>query len=83
MSTPFLIRFSEAVVSRLVARGRVEIAAGQEQRVVAFVAAALAEAREGAQLVSTMSAALLRCPDVEELYADEDELKQTVDDLAR
>lgn len=81
VSTPFLYRFSLIVVGRLVERRRLEVVAGHEEHVVRFVADALTEAREGSSLLSTLTRALLSSPDVEELYADEDELKELINDL--
>lgn len=81
MSTPFLYGFAAAVVSRLLDGDRVEIAPGGQERVVRCVADELGAAREGASLISSLSASLLACPEVVELYADDDELKELVSDL--
>lgn len=81
MSTPFLYRFSAVVVRRLLDGERLEVVAGREEEVVRFVADALTDAREGSSLVSTLTRALLASPDVEELYADEDELKELINDM--
>lgn len=81
MSTPFLYRFSAALVSRLVVTQRLEVSPGAEDQVARFVAGVLGGAGEGASLISTLSGALLGCPQVEELYADEEELKELVSDL--
>lgn len=81
VSTPFLYQFSVVVVRRLLEGDRLEVAAGQEDLVARFVADALADAKEGSSLVSTLTRALLASPDVEELYADEDELRELINDL--
>lgn len=81
MSTPFLTNFSAAVVRQLVQRGLLEVAPGREEAVVAHLAAELFAAREGSQLIHTTARALLSAPDVEELYADDAELIELVQDL--
>jgi hypothetical protein len=79
--TPFLTRFSERLVVRLVAEGAVEIAELDRDRVVLFVANWLGTRARGGSLLSNVEAALLACPEVGELYADLDRLKAVVDDL--
>jgi hypothetical protein len=81
MSTPFLAAFSEAVVGRLLADGRLTIEPGTEARVVLFVANRLGTAQPGSSLLSCMEAALLACAEVVDLHADLDDLKAVVDDL--
>jgi len=81
MSSSFLIGFAQAVVDQLRMRGWAELCEGRAADVVAFVARRLGEAREGSSLISSLERALLACPDVEELYADLDQLKDLVDDL--
>lgn len=81
MSTPFLTGFASAVVARLVQTEQLEIVAGSEAAVAEFLAARLFAARDGAQLITTTGKALLAAPDVEELWADDDEIKQVVQEL--
>jgi hypothetical protein len=81
VSTPFLYRFSVIVVRRLLQGDRLEVVQGREEQVVRHVADALTQAREGSSLVSTLTRALLASPDVEELFADEDELRELINDL--
>ena len=81
MSTPFMMRFAESVVDRLIAEKLAEIAPGGRAAVVTFVAGFLATSAQGGSLISGLEQALLRCPEVLELYADVDRLKQLVDDL--
>lgn len=81
MSTTYLYRFSAVVVHRLIEGDRLEVSSGREEQVARFVADALTDAREGSSLISTLTKALLASPDVEELYADEDELKELINDL--
>lgn len=83
MSSPFLLAFTEAVLRSLDERELVEIAAGSHASVVAFVAGRLGSAREGDSLISSLSAALLASPEVIELYADNQTLKEVVTDLPR
>jgi hypothetical protein len=83
MSSPFLLGFVEAVVGRLVTDDRIEIRAGGEAEVVRVIAARLATATQGESLISTLSSALIACEFVEELYADDAELKDLVTDLPR
>jgi len=82
MTTPFLVGFAEAVVSLLVESRLVEIRPDGRSRVVVFVADWLATEARGGSLLSHLERALLACPDVEELYADVDDLKRVVDGLA-
>lgn len=81
MSTPFLIGFTSTVVTHLLAAGLVEIAPDREDHVVAFVADHLAGLRTGHSLISSLVAGLLACPDVEELYADDESLKELITEL--
>ena len=82
MSTPFLTGFTTRVLSDLLAGGHVEIVAGSEGRVVAFVADGLHGLGEGNQLVSSLVNALIRCPDVVELYIDNEQLKDVITGLS-
>ncbi len=82
MSTPFLHGFSRAVVDALLAEGLLEVADGARDRVIAHAARVLAEA-EHRSLVSTLAGALVGCPETLELYADDEQLKQLIQDLGR
>jgi len=81
MSTPFLQAFSQLVVSRLLSDGKLEVRAGSEAEVVRWLADYLAGPAQGFSLISSVSKALVNCPDVEELFADDDEIKGLVDSL--
>lgn len=81
MSTPFLVGFAERVVDRLLADDLVVLASGGRTAAVLFVAEFLATTAQGGSLISGLEQALIRCPQVDELYADLDRLKQLVDDL--
>lgn len=82
MSTPFLEAFTTAVLSRLLAEELIELRPGEEQGVVTDVAAALASVARGS-LISSLSAALVAADGVDELWADNDELKRIVDELGQ
>ena len=75
---PFLVRVVEQVLARLVEHGQIEIEAGSEARVVHEVADALGGLSHGHSLISSLSRALLSCEAVEELYADDEELKTLI-----
>ncbi len=83
MSSPFLTGFVEAVVSRLVSTGQLEIEPGATTAVIQGVAAQLATARDSSSLISTMSAAFIATEGVIELYADDEALKELVTDLPK
>jgi hypothetical protein len=73
--------FCLRIVADLVRAGRLVVVAGAERQVAAFAAAHLAARPEGASLVSSLSSALLACPEVEELYCDDLELRDRITDL--
>ncbi len=83
MSTPFLLGFAEALVARLLKEREIEVRPGSGEAVAAFLARGLAEASEGKSLISLTSQVLLQCDDVEELWADDERLKEIVQDLKR
>lgn len=83
MSTPFLMGFAEALVARLLEERELEVKPGKGEAVAAFLARGLAESREGESLISLTSRVLVKCDDVEELWADNDRLKEIVQDLKR
>ncbi len=68
----------ERVLHRLLAEDAVEIAPGREAAVLAHCIQALTEAPPGNQLVDTLAKALLSAPDVRELYATNDMLKDFI-----
>jgi hypothetical protein len=81
MSTPFLERFAHALVERLLAEGLLEIREGAEHLVGVALAAHLGGVGEGGQLLTEVDRGLIACADVEELYADLEQLKELVQDL--
>ncbi len=80
MSTPFLQAFSLAIVSRLLETEGLAIT-GPPTEVARFVAAELAKPSSGRSLISSVAAALIACPDVDDLFADNDRIKDLVDEL--
>lgn len=73
--------FCLRIVTDLVRTGHLVLSAGNERRVAAFAASHLAARPEGASLVSSLSAALLSCPEVDELFCDDLELRDRITDL--
>ena len=82
MTSPFLQNFSAKLVTRLDEDGHLLLSVPREE-VVEFVANHLGGLSEGRSLLSELVSALLDCPGVEELYADDDTLKQCLEDLHR
>jgi hypothetical protein len=82
MSSPFLLSFTASVVDRLLANGDL-VLTGPRDAVVHHVAGQLGSAGDHSQLIATLSAALLSSPDVDDLYADDDALKDLVTALPR
>ncbi|TVQ94091.1 MAG: hypothetical protein EA397_02985 [Deltaproteobacteria bacterium] len=83
MSTPFLLHYAASLVQALLDEDLIEIRAGQEEVVVRYLAKELQLRGEGRSLISCTSQALLRCDQVEELFADDDEIKELVQDIGR
>ena len=81
MSTPFLTAFALGITTRLVRAEQLIIQDGHFDDVVTFLAADLAKPKEGRSLISTVSAALIRCEYVEDLFADDQAIKAEVDDM--
>lgn len=81
LSTPFLTAYAHRVVHRLVGAAAIEIEPESIDEVVAFVADYLASRPQGFSAISSTSKALIMCPNVVELFADDDEIKEIVDGL--
>ncbi|MFT4622330.1 MAG: hypothetical protein ACI8PZ_000986 [Myxococcota bacterium] len=80
--TDFLLGFSASVVQALLERGQLELTAtGTLEGVVRHVAAHLGSAQPGHSLVSRFVQGLLASPDVDELFVDDDELTELIQDL--
>jgi hypothetical protein len=75
-----LARFAHVILDRLVAAEAVELAPGGHDDAAAFVAHALRNA-EMRSLVTSLESALLRCPEVTEVFCSDEELKRHIDDL--
>ena len=76
----FLLGFSVRVVNELIQEGLLEVSPGGERAVVQFVADHLAASKPGQSLVSRLVQGLVACPQVEELYADDDAIKGLIQD---
>ena len=73
--SPLLLGTVDRVVRELRKAGLLEMQAGKHEEVVRFCAEHLAAAGLGAQLVDSLSNALLASEHVEELYADNEAIK--------
>lgn len=76
--SPLLLHTVDQVLTGLLAGDEIEIESGREAEIIRFCGLQLAEAGMGAQLVDTLSKALLRCDHVEELYADNARIKELI-----
>lgn len=83
MTSGFLLRYAQAVVSALRARGLIEVREGRAEAVARDLAEYLASRAEGHQAIDSTARGLVESPDVIELFADDDELKDVVDGLER
>ena len=81
MSTPFLLGFAAALVEALLEQELLEVHEGREREVVRYVAEWLGTKARGGSLVSSTARALVECPDVDEIYADNDQLKALMETL--
>jgi len=81
MSTPFLFGFAGALVDRLLALELLVIEDGGRERVVVFLGNYLGQVARGGSLLSSVDAALLACPEVEEVFVDVEGLKPIVESL--
>jgi hypothetical protein len=77
----FLLAFSHELVWRLLAEELLLVREGTTDRVIWRLSEHLAAQKQGASLISSVSAGLLAIPEVEELFADDDELRDLVTDL--
>lgn len=76
-------RVMTALVARLVAEGGIELAPGATQEaLVAFLLDALQDQADFAHLGPFLSRTLIACPLVDELYLDDRQLVELVNDLA-
>jgi hypothetical protein len=79
----FLLAFCHEVVRRLMAGDRLIVRPGTADRVIWLLSKHLAAQKQGASLISSVSAGLLSFAEVEELYADDDEIRDLVTDLGQ
>ena len=79
--TDYITKFSSEMVVRLLADGLLEIEPGADDAIATFVAGRLSRASQGGQLFASFTTALFACPDVIELYADDEQLKEIVNCL--
>ena len=79
--TDYITKFSAQMVARLLAANLLEIDPGTDTVVSKYVAERLVGISQGGQLFTSFTKALFACPDVIELYADDEELKEVVNTL--
>ena len=70
MSTPFLMGFTQTLIPRLIDEGLVAVAPSNVERVEVYLANYLGQVARGGSLLSSVDAALLACPEVEEVFFD-------------
>jgi len=80
MTSLFLRQFAESVLNQLIIQNLIELESGSEPQVVERLAVALARAKDQS-LISVMAKALIDAEGVQELYADDQQLKGLVTDL--
>ena len=81
MSAQFLEAFVSRVLHDLVRSDRIEIMPNSHDKIVKEVGAVLGKSGTGSSLISTFVTALISNPNVEELYAENDEIKEMIVDL--
>lgn len=77
----YLTHFSLAIIDRLIARKQLEIVVGCDELVATYVSQNLAALGTGTQLISALTQAIISCPHVIELYADDATIKETITEL--
>lgn len=82
MTSSFLLNFSAKLVTRLDDEGHLQLSVPRAE-VIEYVAGHLGGLSKGRSLISELVQALLSCPGVEELFADDDTLKRCLEDLQR
>ena len=76
----FLHAFAHRIVLELVAAERMVVAPESVESVIEQLRVRLTQPREGQSLISAVSTALLSIPEVDELFADDDELREDWDE---
>ncbi len=79
--SPLLVNTVDRVLLSLRQSGQIEMESGRHDEVVRFCSEYLASAGFGAQLVDTLSKAMVECEFVEELYATDEELKSLITEV--
>lgn len=82
MSTPFLLAYATGIIDRLVARDLLLLQPDGRDAAIEALAASLAAVKRGSILSST-TAGLLKAPTVEELFADDDDLRDILDEMGQ
>ena len=77
----FLHAFAHRIVLELVAAGRLAVAPEDVPSVIEQLKERLTVQRDGQSLINAVSTALLDIPEVDELYADDEELRERINDL--
>ena len=77
----YLTHFSLAIIERLLVQKQLEIEVGCDEQVATYVAQNLAALGSGTQLITSLTQAIISCPDVIELYADDTIIKETITEL--
>lgn len=77
----FLHAFAHRIVLELVAAGRLAVAPEDVPSVIEQLTERLTVQKEGQSLINAVSTALLAIPEVDELYADDEELRERINDL--
>jgi hypothetical protein len=80
LTSSFLLNFSTKLITRLDEQGHIQLSASRDE-VIQHVAGHLGGLSQGRSLISELVNALLVCPGIEELFADDDTLKQCLEDL--
>jgi hypothetical protein len=81
VSTPFLITFAFGVVTALLERERIVLTPGSSAEEVAKDVAAYLSTRQGHSMISSMSMGLIGSAHVDELFADDDEIRELVNTM--
>ena len=81
MATPFLMDFTTRLVPALVAREFLELRPGSDEQVAVYLANHLAVHGKGRSLLSVVLQGLYDCELVEDVFCDDDELKDVMEGL--
>ena len=76
--SPLLLHTVHQVLEGLLVAGEIEVEPGREADIIRYCGGQLAAAGMGAQLVDTLSKALIGCEHVHELYADNGRIKELI-----